>query len=139
MVLIVSRSVADARLQPQRDTSYHCPVMLLREVNLMDFLKKLLGGGSDHDARGMYVYVIPKRCDDVLRVRIDMSNDLSQRDDASGYWVRKLASSSNYKCNQVELTLYFDSNRRLVDQEIEGGKLVDKAAYEAWVETQKPT
>ena len=98
----------------------------------MNFLKKLFGGDAKRDDRGEYFYVTPHRCDDVLRVRVDMNNDLSQRDDASGYWVRKLASSSNYKCNQVELTLYFDSNRRLVDQEIEGGKLVDKAAYETW-------
>ena len=52
----------------------------------------------------------PLRCDDVLRVRVDLHNDLSLRDDGDGYWVRKLISSGNYKCNQVELTLYFDSN-----------------------------
>lgn len=102
----------------------------------MNFLKKLLGDGGSRDDRGMYLYVHPHRCDDVLRVRIDMSNDLSQRDDGSGYWVRKLASSSNYKCNQVELTLYFDSNRRLVDQEIQGGKLAEQAEYDAWVAAQ---
>ena len=98
----------------------------------MNFLKKLFGGDGERNDRGMYFYVSPHRCDDVLRVRVDMSNDLSQRDDGSGYWVRKLASGGNYKCNQVELTFFFDSNRRLVDQEIDGGKLVDKAAYDSW-------
>ena len=103
----------------------------------MNFLKKIFGGGNDgveRDDRSMYLYVQPLRCGDVLRVRIDMHNDLSLSDEGGGYWVRKLASSGNYKCNQVELTLYFDSNRRFdaASAEIQGGKLVDRAAYDAW-------
>lgn len=103
----------------------------------MNFLKKLFGGGNaNRDDRGMYLYVQPHRCDDVLRVRVDMSNDLSQRDDGGGYWVRKLASSANYKCNPVEMSIYFDKNRRLEDSDLQGGQLVDKAAYDAWVAAQ---
>jgi hypothetical protein len=111
----------------------------------MDFLKKLFGGGNsgvERDDRSLYLYVQPLRCQDVLRVRIDMHNDLSLRDEGDGYWVRKLASSGNYKCNQVELTLYFDKNRRLDTDstEIQGGKLVDRAAYDAWTASQsQPT
>ena len=107
----------------------------------MNFLKNLFGGGDSRrvagDSRGMYFYVKPHRCDDILQVRIDMNNDLSQQDEGSGYWVRKLASSGNYKCNQVELTLYFDSNRRLEHTEINGGTQVEKAAYEEWLASQK--
>lgn len=107
----------------------------------MNFLKKLFGGdtsGVERDDRSMYLYVKPHRCDDVLRVRIDLHNDLSQRDDGDGYWVRKLASSGNYKCNQVELTLYFDGSRRLdtTRTEIQGGQVVERAAYDAWVSSQ---
>jgi hypothetical protein len=107
----------------------------------MNFLKKIFGGGNDgveRDDRSMYLYVQPLRCNDVLRVRIDMHNDLSLSDEGNGYWVRKLASSGNYKCNQVELTLYFDSNRRFdaTATEIQGGKLVDRAAYDAWMAEQ---
>ncbi|HLV35345.1 MAG TPA: hypothetical protein VKY59_09540 [Spirillospora sp.] len=108
----------------------------------MNFLKKLFGGdtsGVERDSRAMYFYVKPNRCDDVLRVRIDLHNDLSLADDGNGYWVRKLASSANYKCNQVELTLYFDSNRRLDMErtEVQGGTVVDRAAYDAWVASQR--
>ncbi len=103
----------------------------------MNFLKKLFGGGNTgRDDRGTYYYVKPHRCDDILRVRVDMSNDLSLTDDGSGYWVRKLASSGNYKCNQVEVTLYFDNNRRLQDNELNGGKMVERADYDAWVAAQ---
>jgi hypothetical protein len=104
----------------------------------MNFLKKLFAGSpAGRDERGQFYYVKPHRCDDILRVRIDMMNDLSLTDDGSGYWVRKLASSSNYKCNQVELTLYFDNNRRLNNSEIQGGTLVDQAAYDAWQAAQQ--
>ena len=103
----------------------------------MNFLKKLFqGDGVERDDRAAYFYVQPHRCDDVMRVRVDLMNDLSQRDDADGLWTRKLASSGNYRCNQVELVLYFDKNRRLVDSEVQGGKMVDRAAYDAWMETQ---
>jgi hypothetical protein len=80
--------------------------------------------------------VKPHRCDDILRVRVDMNNDLSLTDEGSGYWVRKLASSGNYKCNQVEITLYFDSSRHLQNTELNGGKLVERADYDAWVAAQ---
>ena len=104
----------------------------------MNILKSLFGGGSaeDRDARGSYFYVKPQRCDDILKVRVDMANDLSLADDGKSYWVRKLASSGNYKCNQVELTLYFNNNRQLQDSEVQGGTLVDRKAYDAWVATQ---
>lgn len=102
----------------------------------MNILKNLFGGGQDRDERGAYFYVKPHRCDDVLRVRVDLYNDLSLTDDGSGYWVRKLASSGNYKCQQVELTLYFNKNHRLEDSEVTGGSLVERSDYDAWVESQ---
>ena len=106
----------------------------------MNFLKKLFsGGGSSGDGRATFFYVKPHRCDDILKVRIDTYNDLSQRDEGSGFWVRKLASSGNYKCNQVEITLYFNSSKRIEDQEIQGGTFVDEAAYNAWAATQAPS
>lgn len=108
----------------------------------MNFLKNLFGGqGRDREGGGnaMFLYVRPTRCDDVVRVRIDMNNDLSLNDDGSGYWVRKIVSSSNYKCSRPELTLYFDLNRRLLNQEITGGVLVDRTAYDQWKAGQART
>ncbi|MBZ0294937.1 MAG: hypothetical protein K8L99_20410 [Anaerolineae bacterium] len=107
----------------------------------MNFLKNLFGGNGssrpETDGRGQYFYVKPHRCDDVLRVRVDMSNDLSLNDTNSGYWVRKMVSSGNYKCAQVELTLHFDTNRRLQDSEIQGGQLVTREDYDLWQAAQE--
>lgn len=106
----------------------------------MNFLKNLFGGGGSRpetDGRGQLFYVKPHRCDDVLRVRVDMANDLSLTDDGSGYWVRKMASSGNYKCTQVELTLYFDNNRRLRESEVQGGQLVTRDDYDQWQAAQE--
>jgi hypothetical protein len=103
----------------------------------MNFFKKLFGGTgaqSDSDRAGAYYYVRAKDCDEVVQVRIDMNNDLSLTDDAGGYWVRKMAHGNNYRCRwPVELTLYFDSNRKFQNSEIQGGELVSREEYEAWV------
>lgn len=102
----------------------------------MNFLKTLFGGqGANREEGGgnaLFFYVRPARCDDVVRVRIDLNNDLSLNDDSSGYWIRKMIASSNYKCGRAELTLYFDTNRRLLNTEINGGELVSREAYDQW-------
>ncbi len=107
----------------------------------MNFLKNLFGGGNGQsgevDGRSFYLYVQPNRCDDVIRVRVDLNNDLSQNDDGSGYWVRKMVSSGNYKCAQVEVNLYFDNGRRLQEKETQGGQVVTREDYDRWQETQQ--
>lgn len=104
----------------------------------MNFFKKLFGGagsgGSDSDRAGIYFYVKANQCDEIVRIRIDMNNDLSLNDEGKGYWVRKMAHGTNFRCRwPVELTIYFDSNRKLQNSEIQGGTLVATEEYEAWV------
>lgn len=109
----------------------------------MEILKKLFGGGGSGgsggpagDRVGLYYYVRPNGCEEVVRVRVDRNNDLSLADDNKSYWVRK--GVRGVKCRQnVELELYYDSNRRLVDSQLQGGVLVDEAAYDAWVAQQQ--
>lgn len=101
----------------------------------MNFLKKLFGGAgasSQGDKNGYYVYVRPKMCKEVVRVRINTMNDLSLTDNDDGYWVRKIASAT--RCPfQAELTLHFTKSRQLVDKEIINGEYVDEAAYQAYL------
>jgi hypothetical protein len=62
-----------------------------------------------------------------------MNNDLSLNDDG-GFWVRKMAHGANFRCRwPVELTLYFDSSRKHQNSELQGGTLVTREDYDAWV------
>lgn len=110
----------------------------------MDFLKKLFGGGGSSgqsggtvagDRAGLYFYVQPNGCDEVVRLRVDRNNDLSRTDDDKSYWTRK--GVRGVKCRQnVEVELYFDMSHRLINSELKGGVLVDVAAYNAWLAQQ---
>jgi hypothetical protein len=102
----------------------------------MSFLKKLFGSGGmqSADKSGMYFYVKPHGCQEVVRVRIDMNNDPSLNDDSSAYFVIKTVRGTTYKCTgSAELHLAFDLQRRVTRSEVTGGALVTQAEYEAWV------
>jgi hypothetical protein len=105
----------------------------------MDFLKRLFGtngassAGNMGDPNGLYFYVRPDGCEEVVRVRIDRNNDLSLNDDNTTFIVQKHVRG--VKCRQgVELTLHFDGSRRHVSTDIEHGALVKEADYLAWME-----
>lgn len=101
----------------------------------MNFLKNLFGlGGTSRDG-GYYVYVKPKMCQEIIKIRINMNADLSPTDDYEGYWIRKVASAT--RCPfQAELTLYFDKSRNLKDRQIENGEYVTEEDYLAYTESQ---
>jgi hypothetical protein len=98
----------------------------------MNFLKKLFGGDRPSRDGGYYVYVKPKMCQEIVRVRINLMNDLSLTDDNEGYWVRKMASATRCPFN-AELTLHFNKNKQLVDKEIVNGEYVDEAVYQEFL------
>jgi hypothetical protein len=104
----------------------------------MEFFRKLFGGGQQgHDRAGMYFYIRPTGCPEIVRVRIDRNNDLSLSDDNSTYFVTKSVRGSSYKCNRAaELNLTFGSNRQLATTEIVGGEQVTEAEYETWLAEQ---
>lgn len=109
----------------------------------MDFFKRFFGGGgsgstSSSDKDGLYYYVKPNGCTEIVRVRINVNNDLSLEDDGKGYFVRKSVRGTTYKCTRTaELLLSYDSNRRLQNTEIEGGTLVTRDDYDQWVASQE--
>ncbi len=113
----------------------------------MDFFRKLFGGGGSKsggsDRAGLYFYVKPDGCQEIVRVRIDGNNDPSLADDNSTYFVRKTVRGSTYKCTrEAELELFFDSSRRLTEKKVTKGTLVTQEEFEAWLaaqETSQPT
>lgn len=101
----------------------------------MRFLKKLFSSGS---ARGqnpsMNFYIRPKRCQEIVEVRVDLYNDLSQSDPGQkgAYFTRKIARGA--RCPfPSELTLYFDNNRRLIEAEVIDGEQVSAEDYDAFM------
>ncbi len=94
----------------------------------MNILKSLFGGGGRDEDRGIYFYVRPKMCKQVLRIRVDPLNDLSRADDGKNYWCRKLASAA--RCPfQAEVVLHFDKHKRYQHGEVTDGELVSKAEW----------
>jgi len=104
----------------------------------MEFFKKLFGGGGDNggDKVGVYFYVKPQGCTEVVRVRIDKNNDPSLDDD-NNLFVRKTVRGTSYKCTRsAELYVLFTADRKVQDTEVTGGTLVTQADYEAWAAEQ---
>jgi hypothetical protein len=117
-------------------------------VGLVDTLKSIfgLGGGGSGGSgdRGLYRYVRCNRCKDVVRVRINMANEVSEISDepdddpdvrrpdnpAARYAITKGVVDS--KCfRPMRLTILFNGQRREIESTVDGGELVDEAAWEA--------
>jgi hypothetical protein len=100
-------------------------MQLLRQLGNM-----LMGKSFGSDDIGMYYYVRCNRCGEVVRVRINPMNDLSAKEDGEGLFTHKTVVGQ--RCyNRIEADFYYDSKRKLMNSQISGGTLVDKAAYEA--------
>lgn len=101
----------------------------------MNILRSLFGGGSSGQSEdgGLYFYVRPRGCEEVVRVRINPANDLS-KDENDNYFVIKTVRGTHRCFNPAEMTLYFDKNRNLTSSEVDKGEIVDEAAFIAWEE-----
>jgi hypothetical protein len=103
----------------------------------MQFLKNLFGGSRQTEGadRGLYFYVQPRRCKEIVRVRIDPMNELSEAD-GGGYFVRKIVRGNNCPF-PAELVLMFSDGRTLKSSAVEDGELVTQEQYEAWVASKE--
>jgi len=103
----------------------------------MDFLKKLFGGGNTVQNKPILdLYVRPKRCAEIVHIRIDLYNEPSLTDDG-GYYVRKLARAT--RCPfPAEVEVYLDKSRKLQKTQVNDGELVTAFDYNAWLEAKAP-
>jgi len=99
----------------------------------MRFLKRLSNPFSAPGKPGDYVYWITakcNRCGEIIRARVDLRNDLSinygDRDEDTTYFCRKMLIGSQQCYQQIEIELTFDARRKLIQQEIRGGKFVEE-------------
>jgi hypothetical protein len=106
-------------------------------------LKKLFGGGergssAAGDRDGIYLYIRSKRTGEVIRLRLHRYNDLSATDSEGGYFARKtIVGQSSF--DRIEAEFTFDRHRRLTHDEITGGELVDREAYDAYLAARSQT
>ncbi len=99
----------------------------------MSFLKRvsdLFLGRASKDSGGMYTLRVKcNRCDEILEVRINLYNDLSVEYDpaggVTGFSCRKILRGNNRCFQPIEVTLKYDSRRRVREKTIRGGQYVD--------------
>ena len=99
----------------------------------MGFFKKLSSYFSAHPSNEEVSYYITVKCDrcgEVIRARVNLYNDLSLEYDSSGNVSRYVCHKvivGNQRCYQpIDISLTFDSKRRLQEKEITGGKFVEE-------------
>jgi hypothetical protein len=100
----------------------------------MDFLKGLgrlfLGSPTASRDPGIYYYVRCDKCAEVIKVRINPMNDLSQSDDGQLRYVRKVIVGQ--RCyNRIEAEFTYNAGHKLLNSEITGGELVSEKEYQA--------
>ncbi len=100
----------------------------------MRFLQSLRASFSSSPSAGHSRDIYPvmvrcRRCEELLTIQINLSNDLSQDYERDLFFVRKLISGSgaNRCFQQIEVQLTFDAQKRLLDRTISGGSFVDAA------------
>jgi hypothetical protein len=102
----------------------------------MDFFRRLFAS-KPSKPRGLYLYIKPKACNEIIEVRIDTMNELSRSDDESGFFVRKLARGNRCPFT-VEIEVSLDSNHKVVEKQIINGTEVTEAEYQAFVASRQP-
>ena len=109
----------------------------------MGWLQRLFGraersGGRERDLHGLYLFVRCNRCGEVVRVRVNTSNELSEQmaDDDSdrviGFAAEKGVVGNNFMCGQtMRVYLTFDRNRRMTEKRVEGGAFITEEEFQA--------
>ena len=100
-------------------------------MGFLDSLKSVFaGGGGGLSVREYWVYVKCRRCGEAIKTRIDLQSSLSAEDDG-GYVARKTLVGSKLCFERIEVSLYFDGSRKLVNQDIAMGEFITAEEYEA--------
>jgi hypothetical protein len=90
----------------------------------MGFLKNLFGGARPE--KRYYLFKVKcNRCGEIIEGRIDLDNDLSLGDEGNNYIVRKGLIGNNRCFQRIEVELQFTSDRKLIEQQAQGGTFVE--------------
>jgi hypothetical protein len=107
-------------------------------MGFVDLLKALFVGGGQVQDNGYWIYARCRRCGEVIKTRLDLRNSLSSADEG-GYVVNKTLLGKGHCFERIDVTLKFDDNRRLVEQEITHGEFITNAEFAAAQNLTKST
>lgn len=99
-------------------------------MGLLDSLKSFFGGGPPPRDEGYWIYVRCRRCGEVIKTRLDLSNNLTENDDG-GYTASKTLVGNKLCFERIEVTLTFDAQRRLLERDITRGEFITVEDFEA--------
>jgi hypothetical protein len=97
----------------------------------MKLIKKLSSlFASTQDSRNLWFFVQCDTCNEIIKGRMDIQNDLSpvysEGDNGLHYYCRKVIVGSNRCFRPIEVEYRFDSNRKFIDRHIQGGGFVSE-------------
>lgn len=74
----------------------------------------------------MYLTVQCSKCQEIIRARVDLRNDLTiNYDNDNTYYCRKVIIGENRCYQPIEVELTFDSKKKIVNQKISGGEILN--------------
>lgn len=94
----------------------------------MNFLKQLLSFSQPNMSPIYSIAVKCNRCGEIIHAQINLNNDLSAEygDDGSQTYICRKVLMGKKRCfQQIEVSLVFDANRKLVSEEVVGGKTIE--------------
>ncbi len=101
-------------------------------MNLLEKLSRFLSPRRSTTQRYVNIYVKCKRCGEMIRGRVDLWNEISPDYEGGtmSYHCRKVLMGSGTCFQQIEVVLRYDSNRKLVDEEVIGGEAITQEEFE---------
>ena len=107
-------------------------IVLQGNGSAVKFIKRIsslfAGAAQDNKDSSFWITVQCDRCGEVIRTRIDRSNDLSagygEGEGETTYFCRKVLIGRQGCFVPIEVVLRFDASRNLIEQQITGGKFV---------------
>ncbi|MCL4870190.1 MAG: hypothetical protein KJ063_14590 [Anaerolineae bacterium] len=102
----------------------------------MGFLRRLFGGqekpppDNPGDPDGVYFYVQCDHCQTAVRVRADRKHDFNQ-EGGQYSWHKVIVDSKCFR--RMPTVVHLDSQFNVISAEIQGGRYISKAEYEAFL------